>query len=368
MAVHWTKAENFFIPDGDICFLVEDRLFKIHRSKIDLQKSDYFNKLLGEPNKDADGSEDKPFRIQGHGKTLESFSHLCSVVYTLKFDSKSPQRKVPAFYPKQTKLLLTLAKSIWIYECFVSHSLIQNTLPDRAPPRKELFTETPLEVLMDWVVVMDQENPKSTPQEKEEHTKYRNIAMNTFYCRMIKEDLERRNEPDSKNVKEIMNFGREHEFLAALLYIYLAYHSADNIGQLLSGKENPVGASIRPDWAIFEIRAIACRKWLIEQWPHGVARATTLKDMDYCLPNHIVCRNKLKQELEALHKSQLTEPKKNWDIMGYFYKMSGCALKLGCVDCFQKFEEAMDPLRTEVRRSLKCILVELEHPTWDIWP
>ncbi|TDL23864.1 hypothetical protein BD410DRAFT_838417 [Rickenella mellea] len=273
MAVPWTKAKVFFFTDGDICFLVENVMFKIHREQIKLQKSDYFKKFLEKPKKDTDRPEDKPFHIQGHGKTPESFTHLCDVLYKLKIDPESPKRRAPAFHPKDPKLLLTLAKSTWIYECLVSHSLIQNTLPDWAPTFKELFTETPLEVLIDWVVVMDQKNPHSTPQEKEEHTKYRNKVMNTFYFRMLKEEHKDHNDPTSEHVGTIMKIGPGpgEECFAALLYCYLAYHSADQVETILSSKDNPVGACL-DEWTVWssefgELGILRSPAWKLQENP-----------------------------------------------------------------------------------------------------
>ncbi|TDL15651.1 hypothetical protein BD410DRAFT_100888 [Rickenella mellea] len=360
---------KFYDENGDTCFLVEDILFKFDRKKIESQQSPYFNNLLDAHRK---GAKETPIHLAG--KSAESFGNLCfALFYSIDFSkSKLP----PFFLLSNIEHLLLVAKSAWIYECFLLHNLIKNTLPDRAPPRGELISQGSWEIYVDVIAVMDQPNPKSSNQEKEEHKKYHSAVMNTFYSRVIRTQKEVHLEPDSLLVREILKLGTDHEMFASLLYCFLAYRGENSKENIFTDDKNPIGGLYKgrgKERELMLAKLSECRKWLVSQWPHGVERAKSLKDSDYCLPNHIECRNKLKRKLAAWHESQLTEATTHalWDIMGHFYQMSYLAWSLEpqCTGCFEKFEEAMDPLRTAVRNSLKHILIDLKSPPPDgIWP
>jgi hypothetical protein len=83
--------EEYYLRDGNICFLVENTIFRLHRHFFE-RESDYFRDRLGPPREGEDGSLNSPFRI--NDVKSDDFAHFVWVWYNPRYTfSKQEKQK-----------------------------------------------------------------------------------------------------------------------------------------------------------------------------------------------------------------------------------------------------------------------------------
>jgi hypothetical protein len=87
------RHEEYYFRDGNICFLVENRIFRLHRFFFE-RESDYFRDRLGPSNEGEpgeDGSPNSPYRICD--VTSEEFAQFVWVWYNPKYSFAKQSRE-----------------------------------------------------------------------------------------------------------------------------------------------------------------------------------------------------------------------------------------------------------------------------------